>query len=138
MLDIHTAHVEGGIVINTKGQRVADSPFQDLCLDRGFVQHYITKSVTEFCERRLGVKDACGNVVAEPEVLKRFYFNLNTHTPEKEKIIDDYIERIKRSDEPVSNECDRSDLQPVGESEGPRTNKRRTCRQTKPVCGGNE
>lgn len=78
-----------------------------------------------------------GNIVAEPEVLKRFYFNLNTYTPEKEKIIDDYIERIKRSNEPVPNECDRSDLQPVGESEGPRTNKRRTCGQTKPVCGGN-
>ena len=59
MLDIHTAHVEGGIVINTKGQRVADSPFQDLCLDRGFVQHYLTKSTREWCERRLGVTDAC-------------------------------------------------------------------------------
>jgi len=79
-----------------------------------------------------------GNIVAEPEVLKRWFFNLCTKTPEKEKIIDDYIERIKKCDEPVSNECDRSNLQPVGKSEGPRTNKRRTCRQTKSVCGGNE
>lgn len=79
-----------------------------------------------------------GNRVAEPEVLKRWYFNLNTRTPEKEKIIDDYIERIKRSNESVSNIGNRNEIQPVGESEGPRTNKRRTCRQTKPVCGGNE
>ena len=79
-----------------------------------------------------------GNIVAEPEVLKRFYFNLNIHTPEKEKIIDDYIRRFKKCDEPVSNKCDRVKIQPVGESEGPRTNKRRTCRQIKPVCGGNE
>ena len=95
MLDIHTAHVEGGIVINTKGQRVADSPFQDLCLDRGFVQHYLTKSVNEFCERRLGVTDACGNIVADPEVLKRWFFNLNTYSKEKEKIIDNYIKGLK-------------------------------------------
>ena len=136
MLDIHTAHVENGIVINTKGQSVPDSPFQDLCLDRGFVQHYITKSCREWCERRLGVTDACGNVVADFDTLKRWYFNLNQYSKEKEDIIESY--RIKRCDEPVSNECDRSDLQPVGKSEGPRTNKRRTCRQTKSVCGGNE
>lgn len=136
MLDIHTAHVEGGIVINTKGQRVADSPFQDLCLDRGFVQHYITKSTREWCERRLNTKDACGNVVADFDTLKRWYFNLNQYSKEKEDIIESY--RNKRSNEPVSNIGDRSNLQPVGESEGPRTNKRRTCRQTKPVCGGNE
>ena len=79
-----------------------------------------------------------GNIVGEPEVLKRWFFNLNTWTQEKEDIINAYIEGIKRSDESVSNECDRSNLQPVGESEGPRTNKRRTCKQTKPVCGGDE
>lgn len=136
MLDIHTAHVANGIVINTKGQRVQDSPFQDLCLDRGFVQHYITKSTTEWCERRLGVTDACGNVVGDAQTLKSWYFNLCERTPEKEKIIDDYIRRLEKCDEPVLNECDRSNLQPVGKSEGPRTNKRRTCRQTKPVCEG--
>lgn len=136
MLDIHTAHVEGGIVINTKGQRVADSPFQDLCLDRGFVQHYLTKSTREWCERRLNTKDACGNVVADFDTLKRWYFRLNTYSKEKEDIIESY--RIKKDMGTVSNECDRSNLQPVGESEGPRTNKRRTCKQTKPVCGGNE
>ena len=110
MLDIHTAHVEGGIVINTKGQRVADSPVQDLCLDRGFVQHYITKSCREWCERRLNTKDACGNVVADFDTLKKWYFNLCQRTPEKEKIIDDYIRRLEKCDEPVSSKRSRNKL----------------------------
>ena len=114
-----------------------DSPFtNELCLKRGFVRHYITKSTREFCERRLNTKDACGNVVADFDTLKRWYFNLNTYSKEKEDIFESY--RIKRSDESVSNIGNRNEIQSVGESEGPRTNKRRTCRQTKPVCGGNE
>ena len=105
MLDIHTAHVEGGIVINTKGQRVPDSPFQDLCLDRGFVQHYITKSTREWCERRLNTKDACGNVVADFDTLKRWYFNLNTYSKEKEDIIEFY--RPNKNLGTVPSECHR-------------------------------
>ena len=79
-----------------------------------------------------------GNVVCDAQTLKRWYFNLNTHTPEKEKIIDDYIRRLEKCDEPVSNIGNRNEIEPLAESEGPRTNKRRTCRQTKPVCGGHE
>lgn len=137
-IDIHCTHIAGGIAINTEGKQVnMDAPFtNELCLKRGFVRHYITKSTQEWCERRLNTKDACGNVVADFDTLKRWYFNLNTYSKEKEDIIESY--RIKRSDESVSNIGNRNEIQPVGESEGPRTNKRRTCRQTKPVCGGNE
>ena len=134
MLDIHTAHVENGIVINTKGQRVQDSPFQDLCLDRGFVQHYITKSTREFCERRLNTKDACGNVVADFDSLKRFYFNLNTYSKEKEDIIESY--RPNKNLGTVPSECDRELLQPLAESEGPKSNSKRTNKSNKRVCGG--
>ena len=77
-----------------------------------------------------------GNVVADFDTLKRWYFNLNSWSQEKEDIINAYDRRNKKCDEPVLDQCDRSDLQPMGESEGPRTNKRRTCKQTKPVCGG--
>lgn len=88
-----------------------DSPFtNELCLKRGFVRHYITKSTREWCERRLNTKDACGNVVADFDTLKRWYFNLCDRTPEKEKIIDDYIRRLKKCDEPVSSKRSRNKL----------------------------
>lgn len=134
MLDIHTAHVEGGIVINTKGQRVADSPFQDLCLDRGFVQHYITKSCREWCERRLNTKDACGNVVADFDTLKRWYFNLNQYSKEKEDIVEFY--RPNKNLGTVSSECHRESLQPLAESEGPKYNSKRTNKSNRTICKG--
>lgn len=134
MLDIHTAHVEGGIVINTKGQRVQDSPFQDLCLDRGFVQHYITKSCREWCERRLNTKDACGSVVADFDTLKRWYFNLNQYSKEKENIIESY--RLDKDLGEIPNKCDRELLQSVGESEGPKSSSKRTNKSNRAVCKG--
>ena len=134
MLDIHTAHVEGGIVINTKGQRVADSSFQDLCLDRGFVQHYITKSCREWCERRLNTKDACGNVVADFDTLKKWYFNLNQYSKEKEDIIESYIPNKNLGT--VSSECHRELLQPLAESEGPKSNSKRTNKSNRTICKG--
>ena len=134
MLDIHTAHVEGGIVINTKGQRVADTPLQDLCLDRGFVQHYITKSCREWCERRLNTKDACGNVVADFDTLKRWYFNLNQYSKEKEDIVEFY--RPNKNLGTVPGECHRELLQPLAESKGPEPNSKRTNKSNKRVCGG--
>lgn len=70
-------------------------PWIEPCYDVAYVKHFITKTVTEFCERRFGVTDACGNKVAEPEVLKRWFFNLNTYTKEKEQIIDKFIKDLK-------------------------------------------
>ena len=134
MLDIHTAHVENGIVINTKGQRVADSPFQDLCLDRGFVRHYLTKSTEEWCERRLNTKDACGNVVADFDTLKRWYFNLNTYSKEKENIIEHH--RLDKNMGTVPSVCDSKLLQPLGESEGPESNSGTIDTSDKAVCEG--
>jgi len=135
MLDIHTAHVAGGIAINTKGQQVnMDSPFQDLCLDRGFVQHYICKSTREWCERRLNTTDACGNVVADFDTLKRFYFNLNTFSREKEDIIESY--RIKKDMGAVSSECCGELAQPVDDSKGPGPDSKRVNKSNRAVRGG--
>ena len=134
MLDIHTAHVEGGIVINTKGQRVQDSPFQDLCLDRGFVQHYLTKSCREWCERRLNTKDACGNVVADFDTLKRWYFNLNQYSKEKEDIIESF--RPNKNLGTVPSECDRKPLQQLAESKRPEPDSKQVNRSHKRVRGG--
>ena len=134
MLDIHTAHVTNGIVINTKGQIVQDSPFQNLCLDRGYVQHFITKSCREWCERRLNTKDACGNVVADFDTLKRWYFNLNTYSKEKEDIIESY--RPNKNLGTVPSVCDRELLQQLAESERPKSNSKRTNKSNRAVCKG--
>ena len=134
-LDIHTAHVAGGLAINTKGQQVnMDSPFQDLCLDRGFVQHYICKSTREWCERRLNTKDACGNVVADFDTLKRWYFNLNTYSKEKEDIIESY--RIKKDMGTVPSECCGESVQPVDDSKGPGPDSKRVNKSNRAVRGG--
>lgn len=134
-LDIHTAHVAGGVAINTKGQQVnMDYPVQDLCLDRGFIQHYITKSTQEWCERRLNTKDACGNVVADFDTLKRWYFNLNQYSKEKEDIIESY--RPNKAMGTVPSECHRELLQPVAESKGSEPHSKRVNRSNKKVCGG--
>ena len=133
--DIHTVHIDGGVAINTDGQRVdLDSPFQDLCLKRGFIDHYICKSTTEWCERRLNTKDACGNVVADFDTLKRWYFNLNTHSPEKENIIESY--RPNKNLGTVPSECDREPLQQLAESERPEPDSKQVNRSHKKVRGG--
>lgn len=112
-----------------------DSPFtNELCLKSGFVRHYITKSTREWCERRLNTKDACGNVVADFDSLKRFYFNLNTYSKEKENIIEFY--RPNKNLGTVPSECDRELLQPLAESERPKSNSKQVNRSNKRVRGG--
>ena len=135
-IDIHCTHIAGGVAINTEGKQVnMDAPFtNELCLKRGFVRHYITKSTEEWCERRLNTKDACGNVVADFDTLKRWYFNLNTHSPEKENIIESY--RPNKNLGTVPSECDRELLQPLAESERPEPNSKQVNRSNKRVRGG--
>ena len=133
--DIHTIHIDGGIAINTEGKQVnIDSPFQDLCLKRGFIDHYICKSTTEWCERRLNTKDACGNVVADFDTLKRWYFNLNTYSKEKENIIESY--RPNKNLGEIPNKCDREPLQPLAESKRPEPDSKQVNRSNKRVRGG--
>ena len=133
--DIHTVHIDGGVAINTDGQRVdLDSPFQDLCLKRGFIDHYICKSTTEWCERRLNTKDACGNVVADFDTLKRWYFNLNQYSKEKENIIESY--RPNKNLGTVPSECDREPLQQLAESERPEPDSKRVNKSNRAVRGG--
>lgn len=112
-----------------------DSPFtNELCLKRGFVRHYITKSTQEWCERRLNTKDACGNVVADFDTLKRWYFNLNTYSKEKEDIIESY--RHNKNLGTVPSECHRELLQPLAESEGLKSNSKRTNKSNRTICKG--
>lgn len=135
-IDIHCTHIVGGIAINTDGKQVnMDAPFtNELCLKRGFVRHYITKSVTEWCERRLNTKDACGNVVADFDTLKRWYFNINTYSKEKEDIIESY--RPNKDLGTVPSVCNRELLQPLAESERPESNSKQINRSHKRVRGG--
>ena len=135
-IDIHCTHIAGGIAINTEGKQVnMDAPFtNELCLKRGFVRHYITKSTQEWCERRLNTKDACGNVVADFDTLKRWYFNLNQYSKEKEDIIESY--RPNKNLGTVSSECHRELLQPLAESEGPKSNSKRTNKSNRTICKG--
>jgi hypothetical protein len=82
----------------------------------------------------LNTKDACGNVVADFDTLKRWYFNLNTYSKEKENIIESY--RLDKDLGEISNKCDREPLQPVGESEGPEPDSKQVNRSHKRVRGG--
>ena len=93
-----------------------------------------SRYIQEWCERRLNTKDACGNVVAEPEVLKRWYFRLNQYSKEKEDIVESY--RLNKNLGTVPSECHRELLQPLAESEGPEPNSKRTNKSNKRVCGG--
>ena len=135
-IDIHCTHIAGGIAINTDGKQVnMDSPFtNELCLKRGFVRHYICKSTREWCERRLNTKDACGNVVADFDTLKRWYFNLNTYSKEKEDIIESY--RIKKDMGTVPSECCGESVQPVDDSKPNRTDSKRINKSNRAICGG--
>lgn len=135
-IDIHCTHIAGGIAINTDGKQVnMDSPLtNELCLKRGFVRHYICKSTREWCERRLNTKDACGNVVADFDTLKRWYFNLNTYSKEKEDIIESY--RIKKDMGTVPSECCGEPVQPVDDSKPNRTDSKRVNKSNRAICGG--
>ena len=75
-----------------------------------------------------------GNVVADFDTLKRWYFNLNTYSKEKENIIESY--RLDKDLGEISNKCDREPLQPVGESEGLKSNSKRTNKSNRTVCKG--
>ena len=132
---IHTVNIPNGIAVNTDGKQVnICSPIQEICLNRGHIDHRITKSTEEFCERRLNTVDACGNVVADFDSLKRFYFNLNTYTPEKENIIESY--RPNKDLGAVPSVCNSELLQPLGESKGPEPNSGTIDTSDKAVCGG--
>ena len=135
-IDIHCTHIAGGVAINTDGKQVnMDAPFtNELCLKRGFVRHYLTKSTEEWCERRLNTVDACGNVVADFDTLKRWYFNLNTYSKEKENIIEHH--RLDKNLGTVPSVCDSKLLQPLGESEGPESNSGTIDTSDKAVCEG--
>lgn len=101
-INIHTAHVKGGLAFDMNGVQVSvDSPWSKPIWSRAFVRHFLTQDTTTFCERRLGKLDACGNSVGDIDKLKSRYFNVNKRTKEKEDIFDAYTSRINKDVEPV-------------------------------------
>lgn len=59
-INIHTAHVKGGLAFDMNGVQVSvDSPWSKPIWSRAFVRHFLTQDTTTFCERRLGKLDAC-------------------------------------------------------------------------------
>ena len=75
-----------------------------------------------------------GNVVADFDTLKRWYFNLNTYSKEKDDIIESY--RPNKNLGTVSSECDREPLQPLAESKRPEPDSKQVNRSNKRVRGG--
>lgn len=75
-----------------------------------------------------------GNVVADFDTLKRWYFNLNTYSKEKEDIIESY--RIKKDMGTVPSECCGESVQPVDDSKPNRTDSKRTNKSNRAICGG--
>lgn len=88
---VHNTMVAGGCAVNTKFEvENGLSPFQEVCWETAFIRHYLTKSTEEWCERRLNKIDATGNGF-DINNQRRWYFNLNTITKEKQDIVDAYI-----------------------------------------------
>lgn len=75
-----------------------------------------------------------GNVVADFDTLKMWYFNLNTYSKEKEDIIESY--RPNKNLGTVPSECDREPLQPLAESKRPEPDSKQVNRSNKRVRGG--
>ena len=102
---VHQILVMGGLFVNAIGQHENGlSPFQECDWNGAFLDHFLTKSCEEWCERRLNKIDATGNKIDNDKLI-RWYFNLNARTPEKEKIINDYLERDTKIDDRV---CEQS------------------------------
>lgn len=92
--NVHTVMVAGSCAVNTRMEtQIGDSPFQEICWDKALVRHYITQDTETFAKRRMNKKDCTGNVVATNDELKRFYFNINEYSKEKEEVLNAYASR---------------------------------------------
>lgn len=88
---VHQILVMGGLFVNAVGQHENGlSPFQKCDWNGAFIDHFLTKSCEEWCERRLNKIDATGNKIDNDKLI-RWYFNLNERTLEKEQIINSYL-----------------------------------------------
>ena len=133
-INIHTAHVKGGLAFDMNGVQVSvDSPWSKPIWSRAFVRHFLTQDTTTFCERRLGKLDACGNSVGDIDKLESRYFNLNKRTPEKEKIFAE-VRRNSKSIQSVPVLGDTTGVQPMGNrTTGPETISGKSKQTNEPV-----
>lgn len=78
---VHNAICEG-MTVNMNNEQVNQySPWIEPIWHTAFVKHYLTKSLAEFCERRLNKSnDATGGHISNDKVI-RFYKNLNGREP---------------------------------------------------------
>ena len=89
---VHNAIIPYGKAVNAVGKlENMFSPWQNICWEVAWINHYNSKSTQEFCERRLNKKDACGNVIGNNKLIHR-YFNENKRTPEKVEL---FLEALK-------------------------------------------
>ena len=68
------------------------SPFQSICYNGGHIKHFITKSTEEFCKRRLmnNSRIDC-DIIRDKTFEINNYFNYNTKTFTKLKLIEQYL-----------------------------------------------
>lgn len=72
----HNVQIRNGVYVQASGKVCDCSPWLEPDWKYACVNHYLTKSMEEFKERRLNKTDACGNKIDE-NCLRRWYKNLN-------------------------------------------------------------
>ena len=79
--NVHCPLIANGKYVNANLEQVKPSPWQKINWNGGYLNHFITKSRSEFIKRRLNkVKDATGGHILD-ENLIRWYENLNGRKP---------------------------------------------------------
>lgn len=82
------------VCVNNKGDRVGNGPFINYNYELAELRHYQLRSTEEFCRKRLGGR---GKVMYDGYPITvaneiSWYFRYNERTPEKEQLIQDYLE----------------------------------------------
>lgn len=94
MTSAHSAHFVDGSTYTTNclGDYVSsDCVFQSVVWEGAVLEHYFTKTISEYIERRFDKPRANGSKDDIDDFIIRF-FEINEHTEEKDNIISKYIE----------------------------------------------
>lgn len=87
----HSPFVNGKVIghVDTVGRKVYDKIFLSKpCYANCYINHYITKTLSEFCRNKIGRGDAVyGNI----KIGEEYYFNINKRTKEKENYIKQFL-----------------------------------------------
>lgn len=88
-------------VVNSNNERIFNHKYMplfiDKCVDKIYIRHYITKSISEYLERHFHKTSATGIEYfhnTEHTCYIRF-FNINEWTQEKQNIFDNYVKNCK-------------------------------------------